>query len=227
MGSIHGQDRHQQVLFPVSLDDYIDAAHPIRFLAIFVHGLDLQALGFTHATPNQTGRPSSPPGARLKLYLSGYVHKIRSSRKFAHESQRNRALMWLLQKLTPDCQTIADVRKAHSQALKGGCSALTVLCQPLALFGRERIAIAGSTGKAVNSTARHCAEKKLQHLLKHIKEKIDAYLKELDKQATLEARTTPPPYQYDKKNSSHDGHSTANTTRCLRPSISVKLPRYL
>ena len=69
MGSIHGQDRHQQGLFPESLADYIDAANPVRFLAIFVHRLDLKALGFTHATPNQTGRPSYHPGDMLTLYL--------------------------------------------------------------------------------------------------------------------------------------------------------------
>jgi hypothetical protein len=36
MGYIHGQDRHQQVFFPESLDDYIDAANPVRFLDVFV-----------------------------------------------------------------------------------------------------------------------------------------------------------------------------------------------
>jgi transposase len=72
MGSIQGQDRHQQVLFPEHLDDDIDAANPVRFLDIVVNGLDLKALGFTHATPHQTGRPSYPPGDRLKRYLYGY-----------------------------------------------------------------------------------------------------------------------------------------------------------
>ena len=58
MGYIHGQDRSQRVLFPASLDDYIDAAHPVRFLDVFVDGLELKALGFPHATPHQTGRPA-------------------------------------------------------------------------------------------------------------------------------------------------------------------------
>ena len=190
MGYIQGQDRHQQVLFPESLDDYIDAANPVRFLDIFVNGLDLKALGFTHATPNQTGRPSYHPGDMLKLYLYGYLNKIRSSRKLEHESQRNLELMWLLQKLTPDFKTIADFRKENSQALKGVCREFTVLCKALDLFGRELIAIDGSKFKAVNSKARNFTEKKLQNLLKHINEKIDAYLKELDEQDTLEARTT-------------------------------------
>jgi len=69
MGFIQGQDHHQQVLFPESLDDYSDAANPVRFLDIFVNGLDLKALGLPHATPNQTGRPSSHPGDMLQLYL--------------------------------------------------------------------------------------------------------------------------------------------------------------
>jgi transposase len=57
MSYIHGQDRHQQVLFPESLDDYIDAANHVRFLDVFVNRLDLKALDFTHATLNQTGDP--------------------------------------------------------------------------------------------------------------------------------------------------------------------------
>jgi len=189
MSYIHGQDRYQQVLFPESLDDYIDEANPIRFLDVFVNRLELTALGFTHATPNQTGRPSYHPGDMLKLYLYGYLNKIRSSRKLEHESQRNLELMWLLHKLTPDCKTIADFRKENSQALKGVCREFTILCKTLDLFGRELIAIDGSKFKAVNSKARNFTEKKLQNLLQHINEKIEAYLKELDEQDTIEAVT--------------------------------------
>ena len=69
MGYIQGQERSQQVLVPESRDDDIDAAHPVRFLDVFVKGLARKALGFTHATPHQTGRPSYPPGAMLKLSL--------------------------------------------------------------------------------------------------------------------------------------------------------------
>src|SRR5262249_47975756 len=144
MSYIHGQDRHQQVLFPESLDDYIDAANPVRFLDVFVNSLDLKALGFTPATPNQTGRPSYHPGDMLKLYLSGFLNKIRSSRTLAHESQRNLELMWVLHKLTPDFKTMAAFRKEHSQALKGVCRECTILCKTLARFGRALSAIDGS-----------------------------------------------------------------------------------
>jgi transposase len=44
----------------------------MRFLAVFVNRLELKALGFTQATPNQPGRPSYQPGDMLQLYLYGY-----------------------------------------------------------------------------------------------------------------------------------------------------------
>jgi transposase len=65
MGHIHGLDRQQRVLFPDSLDDYIDAANPVRFLDAFVDSLDLNELGFRHAIPDQIGRPSYHPGDLL------------------------------------------------------------------------------------------------------------------------------------------------------------------
>jgi hypothetical protein len=43
----------------------------VRCLDLFVHGLDRKARGFTHATPNQTGRPSYHPGDMRPLYLYG------------------------------------------------------------------------------------------------------------------------------------------------------------
>ena len=67
MGHIPGLDRQQSVLCPASLDDYRDAANPVRFLDAFVDSLDWNALGLRHAIPHQIGRPAYPPGALLKL----------------------------------------------------------------------------------------------------------------------------------------------------------------
>jgi hypothetical protein len=123
----------------------------------------------------------------LKLDIYGYLHKIRSSRKLEQETHRNVELMWLLHKLTPDFKTIADFRKDNPGALKEVCREFTLLCKKLDLFGRELIAIDGSKFKAVNSKDRNFTESKLKQLLKHIHEKIDTYLKELDQQDTLES----------------------------------------
>jgi len=75
-----GLDRSQTLLFPERLEDYIAAENPVRFLDAFVARLDLHALGFDKARCADTGRPPYDPAALLKLYLYGYLHRVRSSR---------------------------------------------------------------------------------------------------------------------------------------------------
>src|ERR1019366_3900968 len=74
-----GLDRSQTLLFPERLEDYIAAENPVRFLDAFVASLDLHALVFTKARCANTGCPPYDPAALLKLYLYGYLHRIRSS----------------------------------------------------------------------------------------------------------------------------------------------------
>jgi hypothetical protein len=57
------------------------------------------------------------------------------------------------------------------------------------------MAIDGSTFQAVQSTARHVTEKKLQHLRKRLNAKIETSLTEVDEHDTLAASTTTPPPQ--------------------------------
>jgi transposase len=192
MGYIRGMNRDQVVLFPDLIDDYIEENNPVRLIDAYVERLDLKALGFTPAVPQDTGRPGYAPADMLKLYIYGYLHKIRSSRKLAQETHRNVELMWLLCKLTPDFKTIADFRNDNAQALKQVCQEFTVLCKKLDLFGRELLAIDGSKFKAVKSKDRNFSERKLKQLLQHIHEKLDTYLKELDQQDTIEAHINPP-----------------------------------
>ena len=90
----------------------------VRFIEAFVEGLDLAALGFTKAVAKETGRPGYAPGDLLRLYLYGYLNRVRSSRLLERETQRNVEVMWLVGKLTPDFKTIADFRKDNLQALR-------------------------------------------------------------------------------------------------------------
>jgi len=41
MGHMTGMNREQLTLFPETLDDYIGADSPVRFLGVFVETLDL------------------------------------------------------------------------------------------------------------------------------------------------------------------------------------------
>jgi transposase len=111
MNYISGVNRKQVILFPEVIDEYIEEDNPVQFIDAFVDSLDLQELGFRHAELEPTGRPPYNPADLLKLYIYGYLNRIRSSRCLEKECKRNVELMWLLKKLAPDFKTIADFRK--------------------------------------------------------------------------------------------------------------------
>ena len=166
--------------------------NPIRFVDAFVLNLDLAELGFTRATPAATGRPAYDPVDLLKLYIYGYLNRVRSSRMLEREAQRNVEVMWLLSKLTPDFKTIADFRKDNLEAIKAVCRAFTLLCKNLDLFGGELIAIDGSKFRAVNSRKRNFNPMKLARLIKSIDMRIAAYLAEMEHQDSVELSAAEP-----------------------------------
>ena len=84
----------------------------MRFIEAFVDQCDLQEAGFRRVQPKDTGRPGYDPADLLKLYIYGYVNRVRSSRRLEAETARNLEVMWLLRGLRPDFKTIADFRKA-------------------------------------------------------------------------------------------------------------------
>ena len=100
MAYIQGEDRYQITMFPDSIDEYISEDNPVRVIEAFVISLDVVSLGFKYSNPNTTGRPPYDPKDMLKLYLYGYLNRIRSSRRLEAEAGRNLELMWLMRKLT-------------------------------------------------------------------------------------------------------------------------------
>jgi transposase len=181
-----GLDRSQTLLFPERLEDYIAAENAVRFLDAFVASLDLHTLGFAKSRCAETGRPPYDPAALLKLYLYGYLHRVRSSRSLEAECQRNVEVIWLLGKLTPDFKTIADFRKDNLQPLKAVARQFTLLCRKLELFGGELLAIDGSKFAAVNARDQNFNAGKLQDLIARADARLAEYLQQLDTADTAE-----------------------------------------
>jgi transposase len=192
MSYLRGPDRSEVQLLPPCLDDYVAPNAPARFIEAYVEGLDFQTLGFGRATPAPTGRPPYHPADLLKLYLYGYLNRIRSSRRLEAEAARNLELIWLLRGLRPDFKTIADFRKDNRAAFKPLFKNFNLLCRRLGLFGAELVAIDGSKFKAQNNSRRHYTQEQLRELLQKIEVRIDQHLAELDRQDT-EAEGVPGP----------------------------------
>jgi transposase len=175
-----GLDRSQTLLFPERLEEYIGAENPVRFLDAFVGSLDLYALGFARVRCADTGRPPYAPAVLLKLYLYGYLHRVRSSRMLEVECQRNVEVIWLTGKQTPDFKTIADFRKDNLQPLQAVARQFTLLCRKLELFGGELLAIDGSKFGAVNARDQNFNALKLEELIDRADARLAEYLQQLD-----------------------------------------------
>jgi transposase len=182
MNCIEGSDRHQTHLLPATLDDYVGADNPVRFLDAFVAALDLRAEGFRFPkeNPEGRGRPAYAPADLLKLYLYGYSHQLRSSRRLEAECHRNLEVLWLLRELQPDFKTIADFRKDNAAAFKAVAREFTRLCRQLDLFGGQLLAIDGTKLKASNARDQNWSRSKLDKQLAHIETRLDEYLHALD-----------------------------------------------
>ena len=131
MPHITGFERSQLLLLPEALDDYICVDNPVRFIDAFVDGLDLVEAGFARVQPMATGRPGYAPGDLLKLYIYGYLNRVRSSRRLEAECHRNIEVIWLLRTLKPDFKTIADFRADNRAAFKAVFRAFAFLMRGL------------------------------------------------------------------------------------------------
>ena len=189
MDFIHKEDREQTLLLPDSIEDYLDENNPVRVIDAYINSLDLLSLGFSGAELKETGRPPYNPKDLLKLYVYGYMNRIRSSRRLEQETRRNLEVLWLLGKLSPDHKTISRFRQEHTTALKNVFCDFTRLCAKLELYGKELVAIDGSKFKAVNSRKRNFTEKQIQDKIQKITEKIDEYLRELENNDAAESTT--------------------------------------
>ena len=94
-------DYSQAFVFPQYLDDFVSAGHPARFIKEFVHSLDIGGLGFV-IRENTTGRPSYSARLLLKIWLYGYMHKIRSTRELERACANDLGMLWLTGMLKPD-----------------------------------------------------------------------------------------------------------------------------
>jgi transposase len=177
---IFGFERSQLLLLPEAVDDYVGADNPVRFIDAFVDQLDLAAAGFIRVAPKATGRPGYAPGDLLKLYIYGYLNRVRSSRRLEAECHRNIEVIWLLRSLKPDFKTIADFRSDNRAAFKKVFRDFVILCRRLDLFGRELLAVDGTRIKAVNNKDRNFTMGSLQKFIEAVDKKLEDYLKRLD-----------------------------------------------
>jgi transposase len=184
-----GDSREQPSLLPARIEDYVGPDNPVRAIDGFVNALDLAKLKFRHAKRGASaGQPPYDPSDLLKLYLYGYINRIRSSRRLEREAGRNLELIWLLRNLKPGYRTIANFRKENWAALKAANRNFVLLLRDLDLIGGTLVAVDGALFHGNASKGSIFTKGKLAKQIAELNKEIEAYGKSLEANDTKEAK---------------------------------------
>lgn len=108
----------EQLMLPVSIDEYVPPDNMVRRIDDFVDKLLKSKTDFLFKKGNSSeGRPSYSPNCLCKLLIYGYLNEITSSRKLENETKRNLEVIWLMNRLQPDHWTISDFRKENKDLI--------------------------------------------------------------------------------------------------------------
>lgn len=174
MKYIFGQDRNQTIIFPISLEQAIDQDNEVRIIDLFVDTLNIEKMGF-NVDFGENGRPAYHPKDLLKLYIYGYLNRVRSSRELEKETKRNIEVMWLLKGLSPDHNTISNFRRDNPKAIKKVFRATVAIAKNFVLIGGKLLAGDSTKLRAQNSKKNNFNEKKIARHIEYIEGKLSGY----------------------------------------------------
>jgi transposase len=188
-----GVSRQQPSFLPARIEDYVDRNNPVRAIDAYGDAVDVAQAGFRHpGSGGGRGQPPYDPRDLLKLYVYGYLHRIRSSRALEREAKRNIELIWLLKGLEPGYRTIGNFRKENWAALKAACREFVLVLRDLGLVGGECVAIDGAFFDGNASKASITTRKKLAERLAALDQDIEAYGAALEANDLADATQSPP-----------------------------------
>ena len=88
-----GQSLNKLALYTTCMDDMVPVDNTVHLIDQFVDSLDMRSLGFKMMSTQ--GKPPYHPADLLKLYIYGYMNRIRSSRQLEKECHCNLEVIWL------------------------------------------------------------------------------------------------------------------------------------
>jgi transposase len=145
---------------------------------LFVESLSLKDYGF-RTDFIENGRPAYHPSDLLKLFIYGYMNKVRYSRDLEKECKRNIEVMWLLKCLKPDHNTIANFRRDNPKAIKKVFRKTVQIARHFDLIGGKLIAGDSTKLRAQNSKKNNYNQAKIDRHIAYIDNKLEEYTRAL------------------------------------------------
>ena len=164
-------DYEQIDLLPQCLEDWVPKDHPARFIREFVDALDLQGLGFVEHE-SEEGRPRYANDLLLKVWLYGYLARVRTTRQLERACREHLSLIWLTGRHAPDHNTLWRFWAGNRQALREVFRAGVKIAAAQGLVGMICHAVDGTKIRAVASQRTVEHEEDLEKLLGRVEASI-------------------------------------------------------
>lgn len=178
-------DYRQSWLLPPSIEDWIPAEHPARFIRELVAGLDLNALGFEEQKPHEGRRPYAH-ALLLRAWLYGYWKQITSSRKLETACKEDLGFIWLCGGHQPDHNSLWRFYAKYSDCFSELFKTSVKIAMNLELVGRDLQALDGTKIQAKCAGPTGYTVKDLHKLDEHLDAQIgqlEAMIEEAAEQA--------------------------------------------
>jgi transposase len=170
---------NQSLLLPPSLDDWLPANHPARFVGDAIDDLDLAPL-YESYEREERGYPPYEPLMMLKVLTYGYMVGVRSSRKLQQAVEDQIAFRYLAAGNFPNWRTINGFRARHTPFFKKMFKQVVQLAMDAGLVGLRVVAGDGTKMKGNASLAENRTLEKLREEEAALDRYVDAVVAEAD-----------------------------------------------
>lgn len=178
MPIIPSMSRHQMHM--LCFEEMISEDNMVRVVDAFCSSYKPEQLDFVVKGKSNEGRPAFAADTLIRIYIYGYLNRVRSSRRLEKACRVNVELWWLTGYQIPCYKTIADFRKINRIGFMNLFNHFRAFCNQLELYGKDTIAVDGSKFRAQNSKKNNFNQKKIDHHLEYIESQSKRYLEELD-----------------------------------------------
>ena len=178
--AFHKSNRHQAIMFPEAIEDYVPLTSPVRVYDAFVEALDFEALGIRVTPLLSGGADEYYPKDILKLLIYGPSYGVRSSRKLERACHDNISFIWLMGGLKPDYRTIARFRVKYKKEIKKVLKQCVQMCIKMNLIEGNILFVDESKVRANASINKSWNKKRCEKHIKKIEKNIDRLMDECE-----------------------------------------------
>jgi transposase len=157
----------QQWLFPPSLEDLLPTQHPARMIREFIDAQDLESMGF-RVRVSEDGRPNYSSNLLMKVWLYGYISRVRTTRTLERACMNDVGMLWLTGMNHPDHSTLWRFWRDNRKGIRKLFKQLLQIAVSLKLVGLVLHAVDGTKIYSQASEEKGLHRSSLENKLKRL-----------------------------------------------------------